>query len=97
MSETFYGIIRNFYYLENGTKKWMNFLSSYLFPNCELGELVNFPAGKMFWPKIKAIYQIFIYDFTKHFPKEDYQNNNSIIHSIERIWLNYLYNMKNNY
>ena len=66
---------------------WMNFLSSYLFPNCELGELLNFPAGNMFWSKIKAIYQIFIYDFTKDFPKEDYQTNDTIMHGIERIWL----------
>ena len=87
LPETFYGIIRNFYYLDKGTKKWMNFLSSYLFTNCELGKLVNFPAGNMFWSKIKAIYQIFIYDFTKYFPKEDYQTNDTIMHGIERIWL----------
>ena len=41
----------------------------------------------MFWSKIKAIYQIFIYDFTKYFPKEDYQTNDTIMQGIERIWL----------
>ena len=85
--ETFFGIIRNFYYLDNGTKKWMHYLAPYFFHNCELGELVNFPAGNMFWSEIKAIYQIFVYDFTKHFPKENHQTYGTIMHGVERFWL----------
>ena len=85
--ETFYGIIRQSFILTNATKKWMNFLSSYLFPEHELGELINFPAGNMFWAKVKAIYQIFLYDFLEYFPTEDDQTNNTIMHGIERIWL----------
>ena len=85
--ETFFGIIKHFFILTDSTKKWMNFLSSYLFPEHELGELINFPAGNMFWAKVKAIYQIFIYDFLEYFPAEDDQTNNTIMHGIERIWL----------
>ena len=85
--ETFYKIIQHFYLLTNGTKKWMNFLASKLFPKYKIGELSNFPAGNMFWAKIDAIFQIFIYDFSEYFPKEDDQTNNTIMHGIERIWL----------
>ena len=85
--ETFFGIIKHFYILTNETKKWISFLFSELFPNYEIGNLVNFPAGNMFWAKIKAIYQIFIHDFSEYIPKEDDQTNDTILHGIERIWL----------
>ena len=85
--ETFYGIIKHFYILTDETKKWMIFLFSKLFPNYKIGRLLNFPAGNMFWAKIKAIYQIFLFDFSEFFPKEDNQINNTIMHGIERIWL----------
>ena len=85
--ETFFGIINHFYILTNETKKWISFLFSELFPNYEIGNLVNFPAGNMFWAKIKAIYQIFIHDFSEYIPKEDDQTNDTILHGIERIWL----------
>ena len=85
--ETFYGILKHFYILTNGTRKWISFLFSKLFPNYEIGELLNFPAGNMFWAKINAIYQIFIYDFGVYFPKENDQINDTIMHGIERIWL----------
>jgi len=85
--ETFFGIIKHFYILTAETKKWIYFLFSKLFPNYEIGNLVNFPAGNMFWAKIKAIYQIFIPDFSEYIPKEDDQTNDTILHGIERIWL----------
>lgn len=65
----------------------MNFIADKLFPNCKIGELKNFPAGNMFWAKINAISQIFTYDFSKYFPNEDAQTNDTIMHGIERIWL----------
>ena len=49
--------------------------------------MINFPAGNMFWAKIKAIFQIFLYDFSDDFPDEDNQTNDTIMHGIERIWL----------
>ena len=85
--ETFFGIIKHFYILTNETRKWISFLFSKLFPDYEIGELLNFPAGNMFWAKINAIYQIFTYDFGEYFPKEDDQTNGTIMHGIERIWL----------
>ena len=85
--ETYYGIIKNFYILTKQTKYWMNILSSKLFPKLSLGKLFDFPAGNMFWAKTKAIYQIFIYDLLKYFPKENNQTNDTIMHGIERIWL----------
>ena len=85
--ETFYGIIKHFYNLTKDTKNWIIFLFSKLFPNCEMGDLLNFPAGNMFWAKINAIYQIFTHDFGEYFPNEDDQTNDTIMHGIERIWL----------
>lgn len=85
--ETFYGIIQLFYILTEGTKKWLDFVGAKLFPNYQLGELLNFPAGNMFWAKIKAIYQIFTYDFADYFESEDNQTNDTIMHGLERIWL----------
>ena len=85
--ETFYKIIIPFYVVTYETKYWINILSKRFFPDLKIGELVNFPAGNMFWAKIKAIFQIFIYDFNEYFPKEDEQINDTIMHGIERIWL----------
>ena len=85
--ETFYGIIKHFYKLTEITKKWMNFLSLKLFPHHKIDELINFPAGNMFWSKVDAIFQLFIYDFSEYFPNEGDQTNDTIMHGIERIWL----------
>ena len=85
--ETFYGIIKHFYRLTKGTKKWMNFLRIKLFPHYKISELFNFPAGNMFWSKVEAIFQLFTYDFSEYFPNEGEQTNDTIMHGIERIWL----------
>jgi len=85
--ETFYSLVKYIYILRKGTKHWMNFLFSKLFPGHKMGELLNFPAGNMFWAKAKAIFQIFTYDFNNYFPEEEGQLDNTIMHSIERIWL----------
>ena len=85
--ETFYGIIKHFYRLTKGTKKWMNFLRIKLFPHYKISELFNFPAGNMFWSKVDAIFQLFTYDFGEYFPNEGEQTNDTIMHGIERIWL----------
>jgi len=85
--ETFYQIIKPFYILSQGTKNWMDFLATKLFINCKIDGKLDFPAGNMFWAKIGAIFQIFIYDLTESFPNEDNQIDNTIMHGIERIWL----------
>ena len=85
--ETFHGIIKFFYLLTNETKYWMDFISSKLFSFNGIGELVNFPAGNMFWAKIDAIFQLFILDLSEYFPREEEQTNDTIMHGIERIWI----------
>lgn len=85
--ETFHGIIQVFYILTDGTKYWMDVLSSKLFGFYSLGKLTDFPAGNMFWAKIRAIYQIFECELSEYFPKEGEQTNDTIMHAIERIWL----------
>ena len=85
--ETFYQIIKPFYILSQGTKNWMDFLANKLFINCKIDEQLDFPAGNMFWAKIGAIFQIFLYDLSESFPNEDNQIDSTIMHGIERIWL----------
>ena len=85
--ETFYNILKPYLIISNRTKFWVNYLSSKLFINYERGKTINFPAGNMFWAKIKAIFQIFLYDFSDDYPDEDNQTNDTIMHGIERIWL----------
>jgi len=85
--ESFYRIAYNIPILLKETKTWMYFLFDKLFPNYEMGPLLNFPAGNMFWAKSKAIFQIFEYNFTDYFPKEEEQTECTIMHAIERIWL----------
>ena len=85
--EAFYRIVYHLPLLFKETKAWMNFLFKKLFPNYQMGSLLNFPAGNMFWAKSSAIFQIFEYNFTEYFPQEDSQTENTIMHAIERIWL----------
>ena len=94
--ETFYSLVKYIYVLRKETQYWMNFIFSKLFPGYKMGELLNFPAGNMFWAKTKAIFQIFTYDFKEYFPEEKDQVDKTIMHAIERIWL-YLVKFNNFY
>ena len=85
--ETFYGIIKFFYSYTNELKERIEFLSSNLFTDYKISDKIDFPAGNMFWAKVKAIFQIFVYDFAKKYPIEHNQTNDTIMHGIERIWL----------
>ena len=85
--EPYCEIIKYYYSIAKRTKKWMKFIISKLFKNYSLGELLDFPAGNMFWAKINAIFQIFDFDFIQNFPKEKKQKDSTIMHAIERIWL----------
>jgi len=69
-------------------KEWMNKILNILFQNFSVGKFLVFPSGDMFWAKTKAIHQIFkLLKFLKLFPKELGQDNGTILHGIERIWL----------
>lgn len=85
--ETFFGIIKFFFKATKEHKKWMNFIVSKLFPNYKIDGKFIYPAGNMFWAKIKAIYQIFNVDLSEYFPDEKNQTDDTIMHGIERIWL----------
>ena len=64
----------------------MNFLLKRIFhKNNVVGDKLVFPLGDMFWAKTKSIYQIF--NIRLQFPEEFGQTNDTIMHSIERIWL----------
>ena len=70
-------------------RRYMNYLLKKLFFNkrYEVGSLLDFPAGNMFWARVSAIYQIFDLDINDKIPDEKGQIDNTILHGIERIWL----------
>ena len=67
----------------------MNFILKKIFHNkrYRIGQFLDFPAGNMFWAKVKAIYQIFYLDISDKVPREKGQLDITIMHGIERIWL----------
>ena len=91
--EAYYQIIRGIKEFENSNLalnainiKNMNFLLKRIFhKNNVVGDKLVFPLGDMFWAKTKSIYQIF--NIRLQFPEELGQTNDTIMHSIERIWL----------
>ena len=85
--ETFYGIIKEKSKLRKKTLQYMKFILKNLFPNSSPGNLIDFPAGNMFWARTKAIFQIFEFNFNIKFEREKDQTNDTIMHGIERIWL----------
>ena len=91
--EAYYQIIKGIKDFENSNLslnainiKNMNFLLKRIFhKNNVVGDKLVFPLGDMFWAKTKSIYQIF--NIRLQFPEELGQTNDTIMHSIERIWL----------
>ena len=68
---------------------YMNVILKMIFNNnkYQIGKILDFPEGNMFWAKISSIYQIFITDFDKLIPQEKGQKDGTLLHGIERIWL----------
>ena len=85
--ETFYEIINLSLILTRKNKKYMNYILKIIFQNYKIGNQLSFPAGNMFWARVKAVHQIFEYNFDKMFSRENNQVNDTIMHAIERIWL----------
>ena len=90
--EAYYDLIKGIKDFENtnlalhvSNKKFMNFILKRIFRKFKVDEKFNFPIGNMFWAKTKAIYQIFY--IRLKYPKESNQDNKTIMHAIERIWL----------
>ena len=63
----------------------MNYLLNKIFNGYKIGSVLDFPAGDMFWAKFKAIYQIFIIDFSQDICEEG--KPLTILYALERIWL----------
>ena len=90
--EAYYDLIKGIKDFENTNlalhfqnKKDMNFILKRIFGEFKVDEKLVFPVGNMFWAKTKAIYQIF--KVKLKYPKEANQDNKTIMHAIERIWL----------
>ena len=90
--EIYYDLIKDVYGFDNidfslnkPNKLYMNFILKKIDKKYKIGEKIDFPAGNMFWAKVKAIHQIF--NIRIKFPKELNQTNETIMHGIERIWL----------
>ena len=85
----FFQIILAYKKRKESNEKYINELLKNIFPNnkYEVGNIIEFPAGDMFWAKTLAIYQIFELDIYKEFPIEKGQLDDTIMHGIERLWL----------
>jgi lipopolysaccharide biosynthesis protein len=70
-------------------KNNINFLLNVTFPDkkYQVGKILDFPIGNMFWSRVSAIYQIFELDISNKFPIERRQTDSTIMHAIERFWL----------
>ena len=73
------------FHLHIKNKKFINYILLKLFGKFKTYRKLVFPVGNMFWAKIESIYQIF--NIRLQFPEELGQTNDTIMHSIERIWL----------
>ena len=83
--ETFYEAKIHALKLNEPLKNNINFLINKLFPGCQMGRFLDFPAGNMFWAKFKAVYQIFKLVINKNLCKEG--KPLTILYALERIWL----------
>ncbi len=87
--DNFYMVIRWTYYYNNLNYHYIDKIFEILFPKMRIraGNIMNFPAGNMFWARTEAVYQIFNEKIIKLAPKEKGQVDGTIIHAIERFWL----------
>ena len=67
----------------------INFLLNTTFPDkkYQVGKILDFPIGNMFWSRVSAVHQIFELNISDQFPKEKWQTDCTIMHAIERFWL----------
>ena len=75
--------------INTGHRNYLNLLLKIIFPNknYKVNNIIDFPAGNMFWAKTKAVYQIFDININDFVPNENGQKDFTIIHAVERIWL----------
>ena len=87
--ENYHSIIKNSYFYKYKIYYHLNRIFEILFPNKKFraGNIMNFPAGNMFWARISAIYQIFNEKLINLAPREYGQKDDTLLHAIERFWL----------
>ena len=73
------------FHLHIKNKKFINYILLKLFRKFKANKKLVFPVGNMFLAKTNAIYQIF--RLRIKYPEELGQENETIMHAIERIWL----------
>ena len=95
--ETYYKVLLEYgSELTRRDKLYIKYLLKKINKNAKIGNIIDFPAGNMFWAKVEAVYQIFNLNILDTFPKENYQVDGTIMHGIERFWL-FLVKMNNFY
>ena len=87
--EHYYPLIKFAYEYKSKICNHMDKIFDILFPNMKIrtGNILNFPAGNMFWAKTEAIHQIFNEKIINLAPRERGQIDGTILHAIERFWL----------
>ena len=87
--EHFFSIIKYVYKYSEVNVNYIDTIFEILYPKKKLrvGNIINFPAGNMFWARIDAIYQLFNEKIFKLVPEERSQYDKTILHAIERFWL----------
>ena len=87
--ENYYKVLFQFgiQFINRNNKSIIIHLLKKYFHKFRIGKKLEFPAGNMFWARVKAIYQIFNEKYEKNLPIEIGQKDGTIMHGIERIWL----------
>lgn len=83
--ETFYEAKVHALKLNKSLKYSINFLLNKIFKGYQIGKLLDFPAGDMFWAKSKAVYQMFKFDINKELCLE--RRPLTLLYALERLWL----------
>lgn len=83
--ETFYEAKVHALKLKEPLISSINYLLNKIFYGYKIGTLLDFPAGDMFWAKFKAVYQMFIIDFSRDICEEG--KPLTMLYALERIWL----------
>ena len=83
--ETFYEAKVHALKMNVNLERSINHLLNKIFNGYKMGNILDFPAGDMFWTKVKAIYQIFVIDFREDICEEG--TPLTMLYALERIWL----------
>ena len=83
--ETFYEAKVHALKMNDNLERSINYLLNKIFNGYKMGNKLDFPAGDMFWSKVKAIYQIFVIDFREDICEEG--TPLTMLYALERIWL----------